>query len=86
MQGFRWENIDSKLNKLQGTLQTFMLAPLLFLNVLVPLKKREMYQTLYIRFSTILGCHLRILLPINEGYISDIICYLILYHKNISIH
>ena len=34
-------NSDSKLEKLQGVLQKIMLAPLLFLNVLVPETKKK---------------------------------------------
>ena len=49
-------------------------------------QRSKIYQKLYVIFSTILGCKLQIFLFINEGQISDILCQLILYFHNVTIH
>ena len=71
-----WEYIVSKLKKIKGILQTFMLAPLLFTNIFGRYGNKEgmSYKTLYVRFSTIHGSSFFILIFISRGEIADILC------------
>ena len=67
MLDFRWECIYSKLNKVQEILQTFMLAPLFFTNILSVWKQgSKLYQTLFVICSTIHGSYLSRLLFIRH--------------------
>ena len=64
---FHWEYIDSKLKKIQGILQTVMLAPLLFNLFLVGMETSKENLKLYVSFSTIQDSYFIILLFINGG-------------------
>ena len=51
------------------------------------LKQRsKIYQTFYVSFFTFLVCYLLIIWFIDEGWITNIIWWIIMYFRNIKIH